>query len=194
MRGPFVFSIESDGPALLSDRPFPMKTLPILMLSGALFSLAAGLSAQPATPPPLPSESRQFDFWIGEWDVTTPDGKPAGSSKIELIANRAGLLENWSGKGGYTGKSLNAYNAAKKQWQQYWVGTGGGVLELAGGLVAGSMVLVGEHEVTGKPLVEKITWTPNPDGSVRQHWEQSADGGKTWTDAFDGLYRRKPQP
>ena len=36
------------------------------------------------------------------------------------------------------------------------------------------------------------TWTPNPDGTVRQHWEISSDAGKSWTTAFDGLYRRAP--
>ena len=154
--------------------------------------LAVNLSAQtPPTPPPLPPEARQFDFWVGEWEVTNPAGKTAGHSKIESIAGGAGLLENWTGGGGYAGKSLNAYNAAKKQWQQYWVGSDGGVLELTGGLVEGRMVLAAEHEVKGKPLTERITWTPNPDGSVRQHWEQSADAGKTWTTAFDGLYRKK---
>ena len=160
----------------------------------ALFFLAIDALAQPATPPPLPPETRQFDFWIGEWDVTTPDGQPAGTNKIEPIAGHAGLLENWSGAKGFTGKSLNAYNPARKQWQQFWVGSGGGVLELTGGLVEGKMVLAGEHDVRGRHLHERITWTPHPDGSVRQHWEQSADGGKTWTTAFDGLYRRKPTP
>lgn len=63
--------------------------------------------------------------------------------------------------------------------QQFWVGTGGGVLELAGGIVDGSMVLTGEHKERGQSIRKKITWTPNPDGSVRQHWEQSTDGGKT---------------
>ena len=168
----------------------PMKTAQTLAFLGALLSMTTGLSAQQSTPPPLPLESRQFDFWIGEWNVTTPDGKPAGTSKIEVIANGAGLLENWSSANS-PGKSLNAYNAARKQWQQFWVGSGGGVLELAGGMVNGSMVLAGEHDVRGRHLVEKITWTPNADGSVRQHWEQSTDAGKTWTTAFDGLYRKK---
>jgi len=173
-----------------------MKTNRIPMLLLLLSGLTASVFAQtnpPASPPPkppsLPPESHQFDFWLGAWDVTTPDGKPAGTSLIQSIANGAGLLENWEGAGGSPGKSLNTYNQAKKQWQQFWVG--GGVLELAGGLVDGSMVLTGEHDAGGKHLIEKITWTPNPDGSVRQHWEQSTDGGKTWTDAFDGLYRRR---
>jgi hypothetical protein len=143
------------------------------------------------SPPSLPPEARQFDFWLGEWEVTNPAGKPAGTSRIESVAASAGLLENWTGAGGYTGRSLNAWNATKKQWQQYWVGSDGRVLELSGGLMNGSMVLMGEHPVNGTRRIERITWTPNADGTVRQHWEQSADGGETWTTAFDGLYRRR---
>ena len=168
-----------------------MKTTRLLLLI-LLSGFAAGTQAQtnpPPKPPALPPESHQFDFWLGAWDVTTPGGRAAGTSLVQSIANGGGLLENWEGAGGSSGKSLNVYNPARKQWQQFWVG--GGVLELVGGVVDGSMVLSGEHDAGGKHLLEKITWTPNPDGSVRQHWEQSADGGKTWADAFDGLYRRK---
>ena len=167
---------------------FPLRLL-VLTMAWAANSLA---QSKPA--PALPPESRQFDFWLGAWDVTTPDGKPVGTNTIEPIAGGAGLLENWTGypaPGGGTGKSLNAYNAGKKQWQQFWVGSGGGVLELSGALLDGNMVLTGEHVVRGKPTTERITWTPNGDGSVRQLWEQSIDGGKTWTTAFDGKYVRK---
>jgi len=164
-----------------------------LALLGLIISMTASLIAQQSPSRPLPPESRQFDFWIGEWEVTAPDGKPAGSSRIELIAGGAGLLENWSDADGSSGKSLNAYNAGTKQWQQYWIGSDGGVLELAGALTADSMVLTGEHEVRGRRLIDRITWTPKADGSVRQHWEQSTDGGKTWVTAFDGRYRKKKQ-
>jgi hypothetical protein len=34
-------------------------------------------------------------------------------------------------------------------------------------------------------------WTPLPDGRVRQHFKESSDGGKTWTDWFDGYYSKK---
>jgi hypothetical protein len=163
--------------------------IPVRLL-GLLLLMTLTVSAQ--TPPPaLPPESRQFDFWVGEWEVTNPAGKRAGTNKIESIAAGAGLLENWTGAFGFTGRSLNAWNAAKKQWQQYWVGSGGGVLELSGGLVNDSMVLTGEHVVNGSLRIERITWKPNSDGTVRQHWEQSTDGGKTWTTAFDGLYRKR---
>lgn len=164
-----------------------MRIIPALLL-GLLLLMALNSSAQ-SPAPALPPESRQFDFWLGEWEVTNPAGKLAGTSRIESIAASAGLLENWTGAGGYTGRSLNAWNAAKKQWQQYWVGSDGGVLELSGGLMNGSMVLTGEQLVKDIRRIERITWTPNADGTVRQLWQQSTDGGKTWTTAFDGLYR-----
>jgi hypothetical protein len=149
--------------------------------------LAMSLSAQtppPPAPPPPPPETKQFDFWLGEWEVTNPAGKIAGANRIEAMANGRGLLENWTGAGGYSGKSLNAWNAAKKRWQQFWVGSDGTVLELSGGLDAqGRMALA--------DAANRITWTPNADGTVRQFWETTKDGGKTWTVAFDGLYRRK---
>jgi hypothetical protein len=148
--------------------------------------LAMSLSAQtpPPSPPPPPPESHQFDFWIGDWEVTNPAGKIAGVNKIEPMANGRGLLESWTGASGYSGKSLNAYNAKTKQWHQFWVGSDGGVLELKGGLdPKGNMVLA--------EASNRITWTPNADGSVRQLWETTKDGGKTWVVAFDGLYRKK---
>jgi hypothetical protein len=40
-------------------------------------------------------------------------------------------------------------------------------------------------------IINKMTWTPNPDGTVRQLWEQSKDGGQAFTVLFDGLYRRR---
>src|SRR5262249_39373587 len=89
--------------------------------------LAMSLSAQTPTPPAPPPEAKQFDFWIGDWEVTNPAGKIAGTSRIESMAGGRGLLENWTGASGYTGKSLNAWNGKLKQWQQFWVGSDGGV-------------------------------------------------------------------
>jgi hypothetical protein len=36
--------------------------------------------------------------------------------------------------------------------------------------------------------VQRITWSRETDGSVRQLWESSSDGGRTWAVAFDGRY------
>src|SRR5690242_2142593 len=111
-----------------------------LVFAGSL--LAAGLLGAQSSPKP-PLEARQFDFWIGDWEVTQPDGKKAGENRIESISAGWGLLENWNGAGGGVGKSLNTWLSDRKQWRQFWVGNGE-ALELTGGLNGqGEMVLTG---------------------------------------------------
>jgi hypothetical protein len=166
-------------------------------LSLLVFSAAVGAETAPATPPaPLAPGAackldpyHQFDFWIGEWEVTE-HGQPAGRSRIEPILEHCAIAEHWSDATGADGKSYNAFDPDTKQWQQFWVSARGTTLLLRGGMQGKSMVLEGEHAPGGKARRERITWTPNADGSVRQLWEQSSDGGKSWSAVFDGLYRR----
>jgi hypothetical protein len=154
-----------------------------------LLTLGAPVTAQapPKAPPCSSPEHRQFDFWIGEWRVTTPDGKHAGDNRIERVLDGCALHESWEGAGGGRGFSYNAYDAQRKVWHQTWVDRQGNLLLLEGGLVDGAMVLSGAQGAA----LNRITWTPNRDGSVRQHWQVSTDEGKSWQTAFDGLYRRK---
>ncbi len=56
------------------------------------------------------------------------------------------------------------------------------------------MVLYGETaSPKGDRALQRITWSSMAGGRVRQLWEQSADAGKTWTIAFDGIYSPKPR-
>src|ERR1044072_7441350 len=52
------------------------------------------------------SEHRQFDFWLGEWNVRTPDGKLAGVNDIRREYNGCVLHERYSTARGYSGESL----------------------------------------------------------------------------------------
>lgn len=133
---------------------------------------------------------RQFDFWVGEWDVLNAAGKFVGTNRIERVGD-CFLQENWAAAGGgYTGRSLNSVGFDGK-WHQTWTDTSGVRLELSGELVDGKMVLAGETPSpdTKKPATKnRITWSPEPGAVVRQHWETSSDEGKTWATSFDGRY------
>ncbi|MEZ5274920.1 MAG: hypothetical protein R3F07_00910 [Opitutaceae bacterium] len=149
--------------------------------------LAVILKAEGPAEPPV-EKARQFDFWIGEWEVTA-NGKVAGHNRIESIVGGRALRETWTGTGGYNGTSTNIHDSTTDTWKQFWVDNSGLVLLLEGGLVDGKMVLEGRRlDAEGATVVDRITWTPNDDGSVRQLWESSSNGGQTWTVAFDGLY------
>lgn len=134
---------------------------------------------------------REFDFWLGEWQVRTPDGKLAGTNRIERKYGGCVLHERYDTGRGYSGESLNVYDASRKLWHQTWVDSSGTLLLLEGGLRGGSMVLEGQAAANNaRPTQHRITWTPNADGSVRQFWE-STDAGGQWSTAFDGLYTRR---
>ncbi len=136
----------------------------------------------------------QFDFWIGDWDVSS-SGQMAGTNSIHPIHNGCALQENWqgSGEGGISGSSFNIYDRANDKWHQTWVDASGTLLELDGAFVDGKMVLSGERpsrDGSGTSL-HRITWTPGEDGAVRQLWEVSKDDGGNWSVLFDGLYEKQ---
>ena len=161
------------------------------MKSRWIVSLLSTLLAGPAAAACEAPEHRQFDFWLGHWNVHTPDGQLAGVNTISAEYGGCVLHERYDTGRGYSGESLNLYDAGRQRWHQTWVDTSGTLLLLEGGLRGESMVL--EGQTTGKDGVvtrHRITWTPNADGSVRQHWE-SATTEDEWQTAFDGTYTRK---
>jgi len=154
----------------------------------------AGVAAQGARPAGCNRpEHRQFDFWLGEWEVTGAKGNKAGTNHIQAIHGGCALREEWTGTTGFTGTSLNAFDASSGRWHQTWVGSDGLVLMLDGGLRDGAMELTGTTRgVDGTVTRHRIRWTPlgGTPATVRQLWETSGDEGKTWAVAFDGTYRR----
>jgi hypothetical protein len=138
-------------------------------------------------------EYRQFDFWIGSW-VVSEAGQPAGRNDITPDLNRCALFESWTSVDGSRGRSVNYYDRAHGRWRQSWIDDRGGVLELNGQWLRGSMVLEGERPAAGAgpPVRHRISWTPNADGSVRQHWQTLKNPHGAWETVFDGLYRRAP--
>lgn len=137
------------------------------------------------------AEFRQFDFWVGDWDVTS-GGQPAGTNLVTLEEDGCVVHEHWTGAQGGTGQSFNYYDRIDRQWHQMWVSNSGNVLDLAGTLADGTLTFRGNRrQRDGSILQHRLSFRPNPDGSVRQLWQTSSDGGATWTVAFDGLYRKK---
>lgn len=151
-------------------------------------------TAYPCTSRP---EARQFDFWIGEWDVTDrANGTPVGSSSVQLILGSCVIFENWTSKGGNDGKSFNVYDTLSRQWQQTWVDDQGTLSIYKGRFADGKMVITTDNQqlAKGSQQMLRMTFTPEKDGSVRQFGEASTDGGSTWKTSYDLVYRRKKSP
>jgi len=138
-------------------------------------------------------ESRQFDFWIGEWDVTSNlnAGASAGRSRVERIIGQCVIFENWTGRLG-SGKSFNAWNPDLGCWQQNWMDDSGNVTNYTDGrLVDGAMRFLAEKkDAAGNWRKHRLTFFPLGPDRVRQLGEHSEDGGATWKVDYDLDYRR----
>jgi hypothetical protein len=154
--------------------------------------------AQQSAPPPAPvspcpskAEYRQFDFWLGEWDVTD-HGEKIATSSIQSIVGGCIVFENYTQADSYTGKSFNFYDAALGKWRQTWVDAFGNVSEFSGEFKDGAMRYEGEtHRAEGRKVLRKMILTKLDADHVRQYSERSLDGGKTWTVAYDYVYARR---
>lgn len=125
---------------------------------------ATEAAAVEAKKPCAAAEYRQFDFWLGVWDV--PSAAASGRvsrNRITAINDGCTLREEYTTPDGYAGTSVNFYDAARKRWHQTWVDNQGGALYLEGGIEGEAMVM------------------------------RTVDGGKSWTTVFDGRYTRSSQ-
>jgi hypothetical protein len=164
----------------------------------AIVMLMACVGAARADPSPCSSpQDRQFDFWVGRWRVS-PTGHPekrVADSLIEKLYRGCGVRENWMPLRGGGGGSLSAYVPADHGWRQVWVDDKGAFVEFRGDWNGRAMVLTGRWPQPGHPgQITRMTYTANPDGSVRQFGEVSDDGGRTWSTGFDLTYWRRRGP
>jgi hypothetical protein len=168
----------------------------VWLSAGELSAQSAGSGSAPQrepTPCADVVERHRFDFWIGEWEVTTQGGTRVGSSVVQSVSGGCALLENWTSARGGQGKSLNAFNPAVGQWQQYWIGQDGNPTEYRESTWSGRSIVFRAHvPATGQsPATElRLTFTPVDSATVEQHGESSTDGG-TWTTTYLFVYHRK---
>lgn len=166
-----------------------------LLLSLVLFAVRGHAAPAAAAPACAGPEHRQFDFWIGEWDVVTPEGKPAGVSSVTRELDGCVIHEHWQGAGagaGFDGQSFNLYEESSKTWRQSWVdNTGQRLALLQGSFADGKMTLQGEKDTPKGHRWVRVTWSVLGPNEVRQTVEASVDAGKSWNLGFDGRYRRK---
>ena len=165
-----------------------------LLVAGGVCLAAFTAQAQQAAPPPACDSAayHQFDFWLGEWQVSDGDGTLQGTNSITSEEGGCVLVERWASVRGNTGQSYNFYSPASDEWRQVWV-SAGSIIDYTGGLTeTGSMKLTGTitYHRSGQSAPFTGEWTPNDDGSVTQHFEQYSADKDEWVTWFTGIYRR----
>ena len=162
--------------------------------SSPKFKIIADKIKKNEMPCSVQTESKQFNFWIGDWNVYNIQEQLSGTSKIEQILNECVILENWTDIFGNKGKSFNFYNSDTKQWQQTWVDDKGSVTEFINGIYNNDAMRFQSSRPTisnGKIAIRRLTFFNVNDNEVRQLGEISTDNEKTWTIEYDLKYLRE---
>ncbi len=170
-------------------------------------SPSAAQTAAPPSPAPLAAQAppacsgpeyRQFDFWIGKWDVR-PNGKQTivAHSLIESLYGGCAIRENWMPLKGGGGGSLSNFDSSMAAWRQAWVDSSGTRVDFTGAYAGDAMMITGNWRGVngpGKDGLVRMTYTRQAGGAVRQLGEVSTDGGKSWGPSFDFIYSPSKEP
>ncbi len=138
-------------------------------------------------------EQGQFDFWLGQWDLTWADSG-IGTNTITALLDSMVIAESFDGTPSMAlvGLSHSVYDRRAGQWKQTWVDNQGGNLDLVGGLQDGNMILtrnaIGRD---GTPIMQRMVWYNITHKELDWNWESSADAGETWQTNWQIHYRRK---
>jgi hypothetical protein len=138
-------------------------------------------------------EHRQFDFWVGDWDVfeRANGAQRVARAQVSLILDDCVLLEEYTGADGHRGKSFSLYDGTTRSWRQTWVTNRGEVLDIRGGLdPVGAMVLSGfDRDPAGAARQVRGRWELESGGRVVREIAERQVAGAPWITWFDLEFR-----
>jgi hypothetical protein len=165
--------------------------LPILLFMGQI-SLVQAQNAPCSSP-----KASEFDFWVGDWELTWGDTLH-GKNRIEKMFGNCTIHENFEDpKTGFLGQSWSVYNSNYNQWQQTWVDNNGGYIVLTGGMAGDTMVLitaertVPERISLTRKMQNRMLYYNIKNDSFDWDWQVSTDGGITWKSNWKIHYDRR---
>jgi len=162
-----------------------------------ILPLPGQATSKPAPTPCAAPQQKQFDFWVGEWDLTWPGEKPGevgrGTNSIKRIMDGCIVQENFSGGASMhlRGTSLSVFDTNSGRWKQTWVDNEGGYLDFIGDFKDRQMVLQRESVRDGGKILQRMVWKNISSNEMDWSWESSRDGGKTWQVNWPIHYKRK---
>lgn len=154
---------------------------------------ASAAQAQPCSEP----QHKQFDFWIGDWELSGPGAKQGesfrASDSIQHVLDGCAVQESFTGESSpLRGLSLSMFDAATSKWKQTWVDNSGTYVEFAGEFRDGQMVLMRENVTKdGKKALQRMVWKNITPTGLDWALERSLDDGKTWQLLAPVHYKRK---
>jgi hypothetical protein len=136
----------------------------------------------------------QFDFWLGEWELTWADNGRGHNSITKILGDNV-IQEQFTSLHDddtlpFQGMSVSVYQQTADQWQQTWVDNQAGYLDFVGAFQNGEMVLSREAMIEGKPARQRMVWKNIQTDALDWFWQRSEDGGESWQTLWHIQYKR----
>ncbi len=160
-------------------------------------------SAQPAPDTKPPREASQFAFLIGQWDVTVKPKATTLAARIHGAPKMQGTWKAWRALEGWGIEDelrivdaagnpqnfthfLRVYDAAARRWNVSALDVYRARFTTSNAEWKGDVMLTSTQgtDAEGKPFTSRVTFSRITPASFRYQQDRSADGGRTWTEAF----------
>jgi hypothetical protein len=137
-----------------------------------------------------------FDFWVGDWEVhwQNPDSSfTYGSNLIEKILDGTVIQENFNDSiSGFKGTSISVFSSADSTWHQAWADNAGGYFDFYGIIEGETRIFQTKgKDLNGVVFLQRMVFSDIKNDSFTWNWENSKDGGETWTLVWQIFYNRK---
>jgi len=142
-----------------------------------------------------PAEACQFDFWLGEWELTWEGG--SGTNSISRILDGQVIQERFAAHSTdpnvppLRGLSVSVFVPALGKWRQTWVDNNGSYMDFVGGFSDGKMSLSLDRTVNGKASTYCMVFYNIAGNSLDWDWKRSEDGGQSWQLQWRIHYQRR---
>jgi hypothetical protein len=169
-------------------RIFPIFALLLSIVAAPRASGANGPGTCATNP-----DSRQLDFWVGDWAISSPGSAPSATSTVSLSLDNCVITESWDGGKGHRGENIFAYSSGDQGWRGLFVDNEGRAHAFVDGKIsAGTAEFLGPSRgPNGEEVLNRIRVVRLSADKVEQTWDKSTDKGLSWTAVFRLEYSRK---
>jgi hypothetical protein len=178
---------------------------------GAIAAVVAGIAAVPVHRTPAPASRtvataactsdlnyQRLAFWVGDWEVVDSTGAHYAYQRVRAVIDDCAITAEWTGRVGDKGLNLSAFDRQTGEWRQVYVSNQ--VPAPLGVSLRRSDPTYSGPGVRFIPLIEqpageltrsRETNMPMSDHRALQLFEDSHDGGKTWSVIFKAEHRQR---
>jgi len=152
--------------------------------------IGSALAASNDQPCASTQETRQLDYWLGNW--TMGSGADKSTSTVTLSLDKCMFVEHWENGKGHVTEKMFGYSPEDKNWYGMFADNQGRVHVFAGKVAAGVAEFQGPSVGRdGETVLNRIKVVRKTPDKVEQLWEQSTDNGANWKTVFQGEYSRR---